>query len=127
MAVIVPQVEAFQMKLASNEEEFRGAFEAILDPEQKGKLKAIQQQLKRIPGPLPGCGPEMGPIFVSTVIYKPLQQRLSEDLNLTGDQRQKLGELLLARRNKLLALVDNTPPPSFKLGDFGGSQPAPSR
>lgn len=118
MAIMLPQFENFQRQLASIEQEFRNSFEAILTPEQKQKLEMVKRRLGNLPPPLPGCGPEMGPVFVSTIIYKPLFDHLVEDLALTQDQQQKLKQLLLERRNKFLAMVDNTPPPSFKLGDM---------
>ena len=118
MATMVPQFENFQKQLASIEQEFKTSFEAILTPEQKQKLELVKQRLANFPHPLPGCGPEMGPIFVSTIIYKPLYDHLVEDLALTSDQQQKLKQLLLERRSKFLDMVDNTPPPTFKLGDM---------
>jgi hypothetical protein len=123
-AELTPQIEAFQKQLSSIEEEFRSAFERILTSEQKEKLGAILQRLASFPGPLPGCGPEMGPIFVSTIIYRPIFEQLSKDLDLREDQRQKLSQLLIERRNKLLSLVDKTPPPSFKLGEMIVTPPA---
>ena len=116
--ILRSQFEDFQKQLASVEDEFRSSFEAILTPEQKQKLEMVKQRLASLPPPLPGCGPEMGPVFVSTVIYKPLYDHLVEDLTLTSDQQQKLKQLLLERRNKFLTMVDNNPPPSFKLGDM---------
>jgi hypothetical protein len=52
------------------------------------------------------------------IIYRPVYERLVEDLTLTDDQQQKLKALLVERRNKLLALTDNFPPPSFKVGEI---------
>jgi hypothetical protein len=127
MAEMIPRIEAFRKQLASIEEEFRSAFERILTSEQKEKLEATQQRLAGFPAPLPGCGPELGPIFVSTIIYRPVYERLSEDLGLTEDQRQKLSQLLIERRNKLLTLLDNTPPPSFTLGEMVTPPASPSR
>ena len=66
----------------------------------------------------------MGPIFVSMVIYRPTYEHLSEDLTLDQQQQHQLMDLLIERRNKLLALVDATPPPSFKLPDVVNPNPA---
>jgi hypothetical protein len=126
-AAMVPQIEAFQKQLSSIEQEFRSAFDSILTPEQKQKLEAIKQRLVGLPNPLPGCGPEMGPIFVSTVIYRPLYDHLSEELSLTDQQRQKFKQLLIERRNKLLSLVDSTPPPSLRLSGVVTPQFGPPR
>jgi hypothetical protein len=57
----------------------------------------------------------MGPVFVSMVIYRPLLEHFTEDLSLDDNQQKQLKDLLVDRRNKLITLVDETPPPSFKL------------
>jgi hypothetical protein len=123
--VMRTQSEEFQKQLSVIEQQFRTAFEQILTPAQKTKLETIQQWVSRLPPPLPGCGPELGPIFVSTIIYRPVYDRLSHDLALSQQQRRTLTQLLMDRRSKLLALVDNRPPPSFALGEIVGPQPGP--
>jgi hypothetical protein len=42
--------------------------------------------------------------------------RLTEELGLSYAQREAVHQLLIQRREKFLALVDSTPPPSFNLG-----------
>jgi len=121
---IIPQITDFQQKVDAIEQQFRTAFNAILTPEQKQKLNAITKRLASFPDPLPGCAPGMGPIFVSMVIYRPTYEHLSEDLALDDQQQHQLMDLLIQRRNKLLALVDATPPPSFKLPDVVNPDPA---
>ena len=121
---IMPQIADFQQKVDAIEQRFRTAFDAILTPEQKQKLDALTKRLASFPDPLPGCAPGMGPIFVSMVIYRPTLEHLSEDLSLDEKQHQQLLELLTARRNSLLELVDATPPPSFKFPDMVNPDPA---
>jgi hypothetical protein len=121
---LMPQIADFQQKVDAIEQRFRASFDAILTPEQKQKLDAITKRLASFPDPLPGCAPGMGPIFVSMVIYRPTLEHLSEDLALDEKQRQQLMDLLTARRNSLLALVDATPPPSFKFPDMVNPDPA---
>jgi hypothetical protein len=41
--------------------------------------------------------------------------RLTEELGLTPEQRGTVHRLLIQRREKFIALVDSTPPPSFEL------------
>jgi hypothetical protein len=121
---LMPQIEDFQQKVDAIEQQFRTAFEAILTPAQKMKLDAITKRLASFPDPLPGCSPGMGPIFVSMVIYRPTLEHLSDDLSLDQKQHQQLMDLLTARRNSLLTLVDSTPPPSFKFPDMVNPDPA---
>jgi hypothetical protein len=124
MAILMPQIADFQQKVDAIEQQFRTSFDAILTPEQKQKLDTITKRLASFPDPLPGCAPGMGPIFVSMVIYRPTFEHLSEDLTLDDQQQHQLMDLLSERRNKLLALVDATPPPSFKFPDMVNPDPA---
>jgi hypothetical protein len=124
MAILMPQIADFQQKVDAIEQEFRTAFNTILTSDQKQKLDIITKRLASFPDPLPGCAPGMGPIFVSMVIYRPTFEHLSEDLTLDDKQQHQLMDLLVERRNKLLALVDATPPPSFKFPDMVNPDPA---
>jgi hypothetical protein len=124
MAILMPQIADFQQKVDAIEQQFRTSFDAILTPEQRQKLDTITKRLASFPDPLPGCAPGMGPIFVSMVIYRPTLDHLSEDLTLDEKQQHQLMDLLTARRNNLLALVDATPPPSFKFPDMVNPDPA---
>ncbi len=117
MAFLVPQIAQFQHKLDVIEQNFRNSVGAILNPEQRQKLDTIKKRVAALPPPMPGCGSEMGPVFVSMVIYRPLYDRMSADLSLDDKQQQQLKQLLIERRNELLALVDTTPPPSFRFGE----------
>lgn len=123
MEFLAPQIAQFQQKLDTIEENFRNSVGAILNPEQRQKLDAIKKRVANLPPPMPGCGSEMGPVFVSMVIYRPLYDRISADLGLNEKQQQQLKQLLIDRRNELLALVDNTPPPSFRFGEVVRPQP----
>jgi len=115
MAILEPQFEAFRKNVDAIEQQFKSSFEAILNPEQKHKFEVIKNRLANLPDLLPGCGPIMGPVFVSMVIYRPLLEHFTEDLGLDDKQQNQLKDLLIDRRNKLITLVDETPPPSFKL------------
>jgi hypothetical protein len=115
MATLELQFEAFRKNVDAIEQQFRSSFEAILNAEQKHTFEDIKNRIANLPDPLPGCGPVMGPVFVSMVIYRPLLEHFTEDLALDDKQQKQLKDLLIDRRNKLIALVDETPPPSFKL------------
>jgi hypothetical protein len=115
MATLEPQFEAFRKNVDAIEQQFRSSFEGILNTDQKHKFEDIKTRIANLPDPLPGCGPVMGPVFVSMVIYRPLLEHFTEDLGLDDKQQKDLKDLLIDRRNKLITLVDETPPPSFKL------------
>jgi len=51
--------------------------------------------------------------FIGIVIYKPVLERLSVDLGLDSTQRTQVETFLRERREKLIELIDNTPPPSL--------------
>jgi hypothetical protein len=123
MTFLRPQIAQFQQRLDSIEDNFRNSLGAILNPTQRQKLDEIKKRVAALPPPMPGCGSEMGPVFVSMVIYRPLYDRMSADLGLDERQQQQLKQLLIERRNELLALVDNTPPPSFRFGEVVKPQP----
>jgi hypothetical protein len=122
--LLIPQIADFQQRVDAIEQQFRTSFDAILTADQKEKLDALTKRLASFPDPLPGCAPGMGPIFVSMVIYRPTFEHLSEDLSLNDQQQHQLMDLLTERRNKLLKLVDETPPPSFKFPDVVNPDPA---
>jgi hypothetical protein len=139
MGILMPRVEAFRAQVEKIEGDFRNSLAAILTPDQLRKLEAFRQRPVYFPGP-PGpvrpldrptgaptqpSGWNADPMFVSIVIYRPLLERLSTALGLNDRQRQQLRELLLARRTKLITLVDETPPPSLQLGYVVGGPPGP--
>jgi hypothetical protein len=118
---LTPEISAFQGKIDAIEQRFRNGLQSALRPDQQGKLEAIKRHLGELPNPMPGCGPEVGPVFISMVIYLPLYEHLTKDLGLDDQQQKKLKGLLTDRRDQLLALIDDTPPPSFRLPELVGS------
>ena len=121
VSMLTPEISAFQGKIDAIEQRFRDGLQGALRPDQQGKLEAIEKHLGELPNPMPGCAPVMGPVFISMVIYRPLYERLTEDLSLDDLQQKKLKQLLTDRRDQLLALIDDTPPPSFRLPELVGS------
>jgi hypothetical protein len=131
-----PQIEAFRGDVEAIEEGFRKQLDAILAPQQRRKLAEFEASARPLPTnlpvaaedvagempapipppPLPGCAGEATNLFVPMIIYRPSLERVTAVLHLNPQQRDQLKTLMIDRRDRLLALVDKTPPPSFKLG-----------
>ncbi|HXN85610.1 MAG TPA: hypothetical protein VN867_06040 [Candidatus Binataceae bacterium] len=120
---LTPEISAFQGKIDIIEQQFRDGLRDALRPEQQQRLEAMKAHLRDLPNPMPGCAPQMGPVFISMVIYRPLYDHLTDYLSLDSQQQKKLKELLTERRKQLLALIDDTPPPSFALPELVGTEP----
>jgi len=116
LAALQPEIEAFHRNVGAIQSDFRAKFDALLTPDQKQKLQQLRSSMPHWAAPMPGCAGEAGHPFIPMVIYRPVLDRLTEVLRLDGKQHDQLKVLLIDRRNRLLALVDQTPPPSFKLG-----------
>ena len=128
-----PQIAGFRRRVDAIEKDFRQQLDALMAPDQRRKLADLEASIPPVParlslsvqGPpfgipappllLPGCAGEAGSLFVPMVIYRPALDRLTEVLHLNPQQQQQIKELMIERRNRLLSLVDETPPPSFKL------------
>jgi hypothetical protein len=148
--LLEPQIATFRHTVDAIEVDFRRQLDSLLTPEQRSQLAELEPSIPDhpehfslsaegavgfagAPPPPPpllgGCAGEAGNFFVQMVIYRPVLDRLTEVLHLSPQQHDRLKALLIDRRNLLLALVDKTPPPSFKLGaifDQGApAQPPP--
>ncbi|HKD65911.1 MAG TPA: hypothetical protein VKB84_03655 [Candidatus Binataceae bacterium] len=125
-----PQIAEFRRSVEVIESGFRKQLNAELTPQQQRKLDNVETTMPPPPPPLPGCAGEAGNLFVPMVIYRPALDRLTELLRLNSQQHEQLKSLLIDRRERLLALVDQTPPPSFKLGrmleESAAASPLPS-
>ncbi len=117
LQTMMPEFRAFQDKIASIEDQFRDSLKKILRPDQQKKLAELSESPMSPGGPFPGCL-EPGPFFTTMVIYRPLLENLIAQLNLDVNQQAQVKQLLIDRRNRLLALVDETPPPSLLTGKF---------
>ncbi len=117
MAIMMPKFRAFQDKVASIEDQFRASLQKILRPDQQKNLASLSESAMSPAGPFPGCI-EPGPFFTTMVIYRPLLESLTAQLELDANQQAQVKQLLIERRNRLLALVDETPPPSLLTGKF---------
>jgi hypothetical protein len=118
VAALQPQIDAFRHSVETIEEGFRKQLDALLTSEQRSKLHELEAPMPMPPPPLPGCAGEMGNLFVPMIIYRPTLDRMTALLRLDPQQHDQLRKLMVDRRNRLLALIDETPPPSFKLGQM---------
>jgi hypothetical protein len=119
------EIDAFRKKVEPIKLEFRTQLEALLTPVQRERLKAI---IERPPAPKPDPKEKADPAkdwryrlydgmdsTITLVVIPFTLARLNEELGLSYAQREAVHQLLIQRREKFLALVDNTPPPSFNL------------
>ncbi len=120
------EIDAFKKKVEPIRTEFRQQLEALLTPVQLERLKVLSERPAQ-PAPdskeKPDPAQEQRYRFYSgldstiTLVLIPFAlARLNEELGLSYAQREAVHQLLIQRREKFLALVDSTPPPSFNLG-----------
>jgi hypothetical protein len=129
-----PQIEAYRKRM----DEIAGEFDAALLPAltSEQRVKYIAQQKKNAERRAQGearDAADNGPLSEEQIFQ--LQQRplwsvlrsvaivsrleqLDHDYKLDDLQKAKTRELLAARREKFLALVDSTPPPSITLSQL---------
>lgn len=126
-----PQIEAYRKRLDALDAEYERELEAVLTPEQLEKHLArhkryaerrssreareaadttplSDEQIRRL---------QQIPLFnvLWSVSVASRFDRLHRDLKLDDAQQRRVRELLLARREKFLALVDSMPPPTITL------------
>ena len=119
------EIDAFKKKVEPIKTEFRVQLEALLTPVQRERLKAMTE---KPPAPKPDASEKTDPAkdwryriydgmdsTITLVVIPFTLARLTEELGLSYAQREAVHNLLIQRREKFLALVDNTPPPSFNL------------
>lgn len=109
-------IEGFEQKLTAIMTDARSKIETVLTPEQKTKFAEFQKdhELPRFGG-MPFRGfPE--PHFAGLFIYKPQIERLATELKLDDGQRARVDEILKARRQAIIDLLDSNPPPSATFG-----------
>ena len=127
---IGPEVERFRLRMLEIDRELDRDIEGILNPEQLevfrkivkkyADLRAREDAQWNLPTPLT-------PEEIVSLKQKPLYKMLAivvvpmrlewnvRDLNLDEKQKEQLREILVRRREKFLALVDSSPPPSLEL------------
>ncbi|MBW7896220.1 MAG: hypothetical protein H3C27_13995 [Opitutaceae bacterium] len=132
IAEIGPQIEAYRAQLAAIEQEFDAALNAMLTPAQReayvaARLRLEQRQIGRNqvePAP-PLTTDEIlnlqhRPSYnvLNMVVVDLKLDWLRRELGLDATQVDGVRALLRQRRERFLALVDATPPPSLMLSDL---------
>lgn len=128
-----PQIDAYRARLEQIDAEYDQAFVAILTPEQKktydtrvaeDRKKRAERESKAASAPPPGLlsDEEIAKLrqrpFESAFYKISFSGRLEQavrDFGIDAKQQEQLRQLLLARRDKFIALVDSIPPPTFRL------------
>ncbi|MGH7996272.1 MAG: hypothetical protein ACREFX_07970 [Opitutaceae bacterium] len=123
---IQPQLEAFRRQLGEIDAQFSRDFDAVLNPEQRSEhAEQVRRHLSHRP---PSTGRPLTDDQISfmlrdesahTVLWDvviPLRlDLLTREYKLTEAQQTQVRELLKQRRERFLALVDRSPPPSVWL------------
>ena len=131
---IKPDIDAFRQKLDAINQDLHQKIDALLTPAQHEKFEAmhkhyVERQAERAKSSLPTVesSPTGGsvlklPFFsdpiegmTSAVVVPLTLDHLATELQLDDRQKAAVHQLLLERREKFLALIDSTPPPSIGL------------
>jgi hypothetical protein len=126
-----PQIDSYRQRLDQIDAEFDGQLAAILTPEQRthyaaGQKRRAERMAKGLAEVAGGVKPltddeidQLRQRSLSGVLWMvaPTMKHdsLVKDLKLDAEQQTKARELLKQRREKFLAIVDSTPPPSILL------------
>ncbi|HEX2852451.1 MAG TPA: hypothetical protein VHO24_04365 [Opitutaceae bacterium] len=144
-----PQIDAYRVRVEALDAEFEQGFAQILNDEQKciydekqasAQKRRAQHEAKLAAAPPPPLSDEE----IAKLRQRPFEtafwkisfvgrlEMLTRDYKLDAAQQTKVRDLLVARRDKFVALVDSTPSPSFKLTSLAVSvqrlvdQPSPN-
>lgn len=128
-----PQIDAYRTRVEALDAEFEQAFAKVLNDEQKcvydekqanAQKRHAQREAKIAAGPPP---PPLSDEEIAKLRQRPFEtafwkisfvgrlEMLTRDYKLDAAQQTKVRDLLVARRDKFVALVDSTPSPTFKL------------
>ena len=134
-----PQIDAYRARLEKLDEDYEKAFREILNPEQRqiydakladNQKRRAEREAKEANSPPP---PPLSDEEIAKLRQRPFEiafgrvafiGRLESTVThykLDARQTACVRELLLTRRDKFIALVDSTPPPTFKLSDLAAS------
>jgi hypothetical protein len=122
-----PQIEAFRSKMERIDADFSREFDLLLNPEQRTRH---DESLKRMHD-LQSRRAEGKPASDDRLLYTLTEQStrtilwdvivplrldwLARTYKLDETQREKVQALLIARRQKVIELIDSSPPPSVML------------
>jgi len=126
-----PQIDSYRQRLDQIDAEFDGQLAATLTPEQRthyaaGQKRRAERMAKGLAEVATGVKPltddeidQLRQRSLSGVLWMvaPTMKHdsLVKELKLDAEQQTKARELLKQRREKFLAIVDSTPPPSILL------------
>lgn len=118
-----PDIAAFKNKLEPIKTEFREQLDAVLNDDQREKLKALNERVGSTAvgevNPTSTKKPHDGlDSLLPIVIVPSTLDRLCAELRLDDGQKAAVQALLLKRRARFLELVDTSPPPSLQLRRF---------
>jgi hypothetical protein len=125
-----PQIEEFRQKMDEMDQEMDRQIDAILRPDQKELFKDLVNRgvvLREQEKAMSGVSGPLTPDEIRDLQQRPLQRLFTvivvgmrlewntRQLKLDPEQSKQLAEILKARRDKFIALVDSSPPPSLTL------------
>ena len=129
---IKPQIDAFTQRMNAIEGDFHTKLQAVLTDEQKAAVAERQKKREaehsaHASRPSPDSGKPLSDERIGQLVQKPFYgmvsvviiplrlEELSRELKLSKEQKMKVTELLKARREQFLTLLDSVPPPSLSL------------
>lgn len=127
---IGPEVERFRLRMLEIDRELDHDIEGILNPEQLEMFRKIVKKYADLRTREDAQWDLPTPLTAEEIVrlqQKPLHKMLAivvvpmrlewnvKDLKLDEKQKEQLREILVRRREKFLALVDSSPPPSLTL------------
>ena len=125
-----PEVEKFRLRMLEIDRELDRDIDAMLRPDQRevfhkivkkyADLRAQEDAKWELPTPLTAeeiVNLQQKPLHkMLAIVVVPMRLEWNvKDLNLDGAQKEQLRQVLVKRRDKFLALVDSSPPPSLML------------
>jgi hypothetical protein len=128
-----PQIDAYRARVDAIDAEYDQGFANVLNAEQRKAYEAKQaewQKKKADRESRAAAGPPPPPLTdedIARLRQRPFEsafykisfsgrlEQSTKDYSLDAKQQQAVGDLLRARRDKFLALIDSTPPPTIRL------------
>lgn len=129
-----PKIDAYRAQLQQLDAQFDHDLMALLSPEQQKKFiqrqkrnqeRRITREAREAADPTPLSDEQIlrlqqVPLFnvLWSITISARLERIHRDLKLEPEQQARVHELLLARRDRFLALVDSSPPPTVSLSEL---------
>ncbi len=129
-----PKIEAYRKQMHQLDADFDRDLMALLSPDQQQKFTQRQKrnQERRVTREAAEAADQTPlsdeqilrlqqvPLFnvLWSITITARLERLTRDLKLDSAQQERARELLLARRDRFLALVDSSPPPTVSLSEL---------